>query len=243
MREFIKYGNKQTLILIDEFGTGTDPAMGGAIAEASLNKLNELKVFGVVTTHYANLKSFASNHPGILNGSMLFDEQGLKPEYVLETGKPGSSYAFEIARKSELPEHVINEAMKLVSKEHLRFEELLKNVRIEKEHIKLRDKEVTKKEEDLKKKELELQQAFLRAREKEERYNLKKLEKEDETIKRMEQSFKQMLEELKSIPEPVQLEQQKQSIREFISSKRKHTFKERKSLAINTAPKFQQGEI
>ena len=246
MKHFIKFGDKQSLILVDEFGTGTDPAMGGAIAEASLNQLNQQKVFGVITTHYANLKSYASNHIGVFNGSMLFDETALKPMYVLETGKPGSSYAFEIARKSELPNNVIEDAMKLISKEHLRFEELLKNVRIEKEHIKLRDKEVSKKEEDIKKKEEELKQALLKTKEKEERYNLKKLEKEDDAIRQMEKEFRNMLEELKSVSKsetgPAN-EQQKQVIREFISSRRKNTFKERKTLAVNTIPQYQKGEI
>ncbi len=246
MKHFIKFGDKQTLILIDEFGTGTDPAMGGAIAEASLNQLNQQKVFGVITTHYANLKSYASNHIGVFNGSMLFDESALKPMYILETGKPGSSYAFEIAKKSDLPQHVIEDAMKLISKEHLRFEELLKNVRIEKEHIKLRDKEVSKKEEDIKKKEEELKQALIKAKEKEERYNLKKLEKEDDAIRQMEKEFRNMLEELKSVSKTETAqgnEQQKQVIREFISAKRKTTFKERKTLAVNTIPQYQKGEI
>lgn len=246
MKHFIRFGDKQTLVLIDEFGTGTDPAMGGAIAEASLNQLNEQKVFGVITTHYANLKSYASNHVGVFNGSMLFDEGALKPMYVLETGKPGSSYAFEIARKSALPGHVIEDAMKLISKEHLRFEELLKNVRIEKEHIKLRDKEVSKKEEDIKKKEEELKQALIKAKEKQEIYNLKKLEKEDEAIRKMEKEFRNLLEELKAATKTesaADSEIQKQTIREFISTKRKSTFRERKTLAVNTIPQYQKGEI
>ncbi|MFN3940637.1 MAG: endonuclease MutS2, partial [Chitinophagales bacterium] len=84
MQKFIFHGDAETLILIDEFGTGTDPNAGGAIAESVLDKLNQQKVFGVITTHYANLKVFASNHPGVLNGSMLYDETHLKPTYVLE---------------------------------------------------------------------------------------------------------------------------------------------------------------
>ena len=215
------------LILIDEFGTGTDPVMGGAIAEASLKALNDKKIFGVVTTHYANLKAFAANNIGVFNGSMLYDEQALKPLYKLETGKPGSSYAFELAKKSNLPQQLIEEARKLISKEHIRFEELLKNVRVEKEHIRLRDKEVNKKQE---------------------RYNLKKLEKEDEAIRKMEQEFRAMLQELKNTHQqeviPVnEKEQAKEKLRQFIQTQKKNTFGERKKIQIKQPTNYERGEI
>lgn len=245
---FLQHSNKDTLILIDEFGTGTDPVMGGAIAEASLKALNDKKIFGVVTTHYANLKAFAANNIGVFNGSMLYDEQALKPLYKLETGKPGSSYAFELAKKSNLPQQLIEEARKLISKEHIRFEELLKNVRVEKEHIRLRDKEVNKKEEDLKKKEKDLELAFEKAREKQERYNLKKLEKEDEAIRKMEQEFRAMLQELKNTHQqeviPVnEKEQAKEKLRQFIQTQKKNTFGERKKIQIKQPTNYERGEI
>ncbi|MFI5171976.1 MAG: endonuclease MutS2 [Chitinophagales bacterium] len=245
---FLQHSDKQTLILIDEFGTGTDPVMGGAIAEATLKILNDKKVFGVVTTHYANLKAFAANNIGVMNGSMLYDEKELKPLYKLEAGKPGSSYAFELAKKSHLPDTLIEEAKKLIGIEHIRFEELLKNVRIEKEHIRLRDKEVNKKEEDLKKKEQLLQTEFEKAKEKQERYNLKKLEKEDDSIRKMEIEFKTLLNELRNTkkdPESdeASIEKTKEKLRQFISSKKKKTFGDRKIMHNRDTSTYQKGEI
>ena len=248
IKYFLQHSNKETLILIDEFGTGTDPVMGGAIAEASLKALNDKKIFGVVTTHYANLKAFAANNIGVFNGSMLYDEQELKPMYKLETGKPGSSYAFELAKKSDLPQVLIEEARKLISKEHIRFEELLKNVRVEKEHIRLRDKEVSKKEEDLKKKEKDLELAFEKAREKQERYNLKKLEKEDDAIRKMELEFRAMLAELKQTHQQEALpvsekEQAKEKLRQYINTHKKATFGERKKVHVKQQLNYEKGEI
>ena len=97
-------------MLIDEFGTGTEPMLGGAIAEAILNQLNQKKVYGVITTHYTNLKHFASATDGIVNGAMLYDSHQMNPLFQLQIGKPGSSFAFEIARKIGLPEEVLQEA-------------------------------------------------------------------------------------------------------------------------------------
>ena len=248
IKYFLTHSNKETLILIDEFGTGTDPVMGGAIAEASLKLLNDKKIFAVVTTHYANLKAFAANNIGVFNGSMLYDEAALKPLYKLETGKPGSSFAFELAKKSELPQHLIEEAKKLISIEHIRFEELLKNVRVEKEHIKLRDKEVSKKEEELKKREKEVELAFEKAKEKQERYNLKKLEKEDDAVRKMELEFRSLLTELKNVstsndnPENSK-ELAKEKLRQFIGAQRKQTFNKRKVVHDKIVPNFQKGEI
>src|SRR5690606_34563796 len=105
-KHFTSFATGKTLILIDEFGTGTDPQFGGPIAEAILEQLNRKKVKGVVTTHYSNLKLFASNTPGLLNASMLFDNQQMKPLYILQMGKPGSSYAFEIAQKIGLSKEI-----------------------------------------------------------------------------------------------------------------------------------------
>ncbi len=107
MKTFVEQANGKTLILIDEFGTGTDPQFGGPIAEAVLESLNHKKVKGMVTTHYSNLKIFASHTEGIENASMLFNNVEMKPLYMLEVGKPGSSYAFEIAQKIGLPQNVL----------------------------------------------------------------------------------------------------------------------------------------
>ena len=143
MKEILEHGNERTLFLIDEFGTGTEPQLGGAIAEAILLKMNDKKSFGVVTTHYANLKLLADNHPGIVNGAMLFDTRYLQPLYVMMIGKPGSSFAFEIAKKIGFPNEILDSAAEISGREHLDFDQQLQQLEIEK-------KEVRKKEYELK---------------------------------------------------------------------------------------------
>jgi DNA mismatch repair protein MutS2 len=135
MKEFVEQANGKSLILIDEFGTGTDPQFGGPIAEAVLESLNHKKVKGMVTTHYSNLKIFASNTEGIENASMLFNNVEMKPLYILEVGKPGSSYAFEIAQKIGLPQHVLNLAKSKVSAGQKKVDTLLVDLEREKKEI------------------------------------------------------------------------------------------------------------
>lgn len=128
MKYFLQKADEKALILIDEFGTGTEPNLGGAIAEAVLEKLNEIKTFGIVTTHYANLKHFASQQDGIFNGAMLYDTQKLEPLFRLEIGKPGSSFALEIAHKIGLPKDIIDVAKEKVGQEHIDFDKHLKEL-------------------------------------------------------------------------------------------------------------------
>lgn len=128
MKFFVKNANNRTLILMDEFGTGTEPALGGAIAEAILDKLEKMRTYGVITTHYTNLKHFASSSDGIENGAMLYDSHRMQPLFILQAGKPGSSFAFEIARKIGLPEEIIEEAGKKVGQEHVDFDKHLRNI-------------------------------------------------------------------------------------------------------------------
>ena len=128
MKHFVKNADNRTLILIDEFGTGTEPMLGGAIAEAILDKLNTAKVFGVITTHYTNLKHFAAGHDGIVNGAMLYDTNHMEPMFVMEAGKPGSSFAFEIAYKIGLPQDVIDDARSKVGEDHLNFDKHLREI-------------------------------------------------------------------------------------------------------------------
>lgn len=122
---FMQGANEKTFVLIDEFGSGTDPKMGGAIAEAILKDLNSKKVFGVITTHYSNLKVYAHENEGLVNGAMVFDKDTLSPTYQMRVGKPGSSYAFEIATKSGLPKKVISYARKRTGKQEHSMDELL----------------------------------------------------------------------------------------------------------------------
>ena len=128
MKFFIRNSNNQTLFLIDEFGTGTEPLLGGAIAESILEEMNKLESYGVITTHYTNLKHFASQTKGIINGAMLFDIQNLQPVFKLEIGEPGSSFAFEIARKIGLSEAILKNATQKVGLEHIDYDRSLREI-------------------------------------------------------------------------------------------------------------------
>jgi len=125
MKHFAIRSDKQTLFLIDEFGTGTEPQIGGAIAESILMELNNAKAQGVVTTHYGNLKKFADENEGLVNAAMRFDVDQLEPLYQLEVGKPGSSFALEIAQKIGLPRKILQKAKSSVGYEQIKFEKLL----------------------------------------------------------------------------------------------------------------------
>jgi DNA mismatch repair protein MutS2 len=128
MKFFVKNGNERTIVLIDEFGTGTEPMLGGSIAEAILGELNRLKVFGVITTHYTNLKHFASLTEGIVNGAMAFDNHMMQPLFQLLMGKPGSSFAFEIARKIGLPDEILNIASEKAGVKNINYDRHLKDI-------------------------------------------------------------------------------------------------------------------
>lgn len=128
MKFFLKHAHNRTLVLIDEFGTGTEPMLGGAIAEAILDQLSKQGTFGVITTHYTNLKHFASSAEGIENGAMMYDANRMEPLFQLETGKPGSSFAFEIARKIGMPESILQEATNKIGKDHINFDKHLRDI-------------------------------------------------------------------------------------------------------------------
>ncbi|GAB3527969.1 endonuclease MutS2 [Pontibacter brevis] len=150
MKKFVTVADKKSLVLIDEFGTGTEPVLGGAIAEAVLQNLNDSKVYGVITTHYTNLKNFAECNPGVINGAMRYDHKNLQPLYQLEIGKPGSSFAIEIARKIGLPKHIVDKASSLVGKDKIRYDRLLEELETEKQELEKKVREATKLEEKLK---------------------------------------------------------------------------------------------
>ncbi len=128
MKTILRHGSARSLVLIDEFGTGTEPTMGGAIAESVLERLVAKECYGVITTHYANIKYFASNAEGIANGAMTFDVQQIRPLFQLEMGKPGSSFAIEIARKIGLPEEIIRSASEKVGSDHVNLERQLRQI-------------------------------------------------------------------------------------------------------------------
>lgn len=149
MKHFAKNSNDNTLILIDEFGTGTEPMLGGAIAEAILDKLNQQGTFGIITTHYTNLKHFASSAEGIENGAMLYDSQNMNPLFQLEIGKPGSSFAFEIARKIGLPEDILEKATEKVGKKHIDFDRNLRQINRDKRYWETKRSKIRKVEKIL----------------------------------------------------------------------------------------------
>ena len=142
MKVFMEHADPQSLFLIDEFGTGTEPQLGGAIAEAVLLDLNKKKAFGMVTTHYANLKLLADSNEGIVNGAMLFDIKYMQPMYIMTTGKPGSSFAFEIAKKIGFPKQILEDAQNITGDQHIKFEKQLQQLEVDK-------KALRKKEQDL----------------------------------------------------------------------------------------------
>ncbi len=150
MKHFVLNSNPSSLFLIDEFGTGTEPQLGGAIAQAVLEKLNEKMTFGVVTTHYSNLKLMARKENGIVNGAMLFDTKAMQPLYILSIGKPGSSFAFEIARNIGFPKQILKNAEKFIGKKQLDFDEQLQQLEIEKKELEKDQQQVTVADEKLK---------------------------------------------------------------------------------------------
>ena len=154
MKAMLGEASERTLILIDEFGSGTEPTIGGAISEAILERLVERKAYGVITTHYANIKYFASRHDGVANGAMAFDVKNIQPLFSLEMGKPGSSFAIEIARKTGLPEEIIRNAMDKAGEDHINLEKQLREIARDKRYwaekrdrIRLTDRKVEQLEQ------------------------------------------------------------------------------------------------
>ena len=135
MDSFLKACDEKTLLLIDEFGSGTDPKAGGAIAESLLKEFNKRKCLGVITTHYSNLKMFAYKTGGLINGSMIFDEEKMEPTYELKVGKPGSSYAFEIAQRTGLPKYILKYARFRTGKHNRAVDKLLVDLQKEKKEV------------------------------------------------------------------------------------------------------------
>ena len=128
MKNMLKNADNRSLILIDEFGSGTEPGIGGAIAEAVLSRFNKNRVFGIITTHYQNLKHFADGNEGIRNGAMLYDRHLMQPLYILQIGNPGSSFAVEIARKIGLPDDVIEDATQIVGRDYVNADKYLQDI-------------------------------------------------------------------------------------------------------------------
>ncbi|MBR6691627.1 MAG: Smr/MutS family protein [Bacteroidaceae bacterium] len=149
MKHTLRNCDDKSLILIDEFGGGTEPLIGAAIAEALLKRFNERGSFGIITTHYQNLKHFADATPGIVNGAMLYDRAEMRPLFQLQIGNPGSSFAVEIARKIGLPEEVINDASEIVGSDYIQSDKYLQDIVRDKRYWESKRKNVHQKEKEL----------------------------------------------------------------------------------------------
>ncbi len=145
----IKRARPSSLFLIDEYGSGTEPQIGGAIAETVLEAINEKKPFGVVTTHYANLKKLADEKNGMVNGAMLFDNQKMQPLFILKMGRPGSSFAFEIAEKIGIPKKILAKAEKKIDNTQVMFDKQLQQLEVDRRKIKEKEKSLTVADEFL----------------------------------------------------------------------------------------------
>ncbi len=150
MKDTLDNINKRSLILIDEFGSGTDPKIGGAIAESFLDAFRKKNAFGIITTHYSNLKMYAHKTKGILNAAMRFDKKELKPAYQLMIGKPGSSFAFEIAKKTGLEDSILNYARKRTGEDNNAIDKLLVDLVAEKKELEEKMAKIINKEDSLK---------------------------------------------------------------------------------------------
>jgi DNA mismatch repair protein MutS2 len=239
MKYFMETANGKTLFFIDELGSGSDPNLGGAFAEVIMEELARKHAFGIVTTHYLNLKVMANKVKGIINGAMGFDEENLLPMYKLMVGKPGSSYTFSIAQRIGLDPSLINRARKLVDEGHFRLDKLLNKAEQDMQKIEQKEKELQKliKENERLKKEYEILSDKER---KQQQYHLLKLQnkiREDELqyLKDMERKMKQILIEWKRTDDKQKVMKQAEAL---LFRKREKQINEKLEKKVND--KFQE---
>jgi len=149
MKMMMRSSSNRSLLLIDEFGTGTEPQIGGAIAEAVLNQFWKKQAFGVITTHYQNLKHYADGHEGVVNGAMLYDRHEMQALFQLQIGMPGSSFAIEIARKTGIPEEVIQDASDIVGQEYIQSDKYLQDIVRDKRYWESKRQTIHQREKDM----------------------------------------------------------------------------------------------
>jgi DNA mismatch repair protein MutS2 len=240
MKYFIEFANSKTLVLIDEFGTGTDPQFGGPIAEAVLENLNKKNVRGVVTTHYSNLKTFANSTPGLENASMLFNNEKMQPLYILSLGKPGSSYAFEIAQKIGLNASVIESAKRKVGNYQKKVDTLLVDLERDKKELIDARTSVEKKEQKVKALLLENEQlkAYLDENKK---HILKNAKIEAQSIiKNANKLIENTISEIKeSKADKVKTQNLRQNLEQEL---KKHDVQEKKVQKIQNIEELKQGD-
>ena len=227
MRLFLEKSDKRSLLLIDEFGSGTDPKIGGAIAEAILRDLNFRKSHGVITTHYSNLKVFAFKTPGIVNGAMHFDKEHLSPTYELNIGRPGSSFAFEIAQKSGLSEKVLKYARHRTGKQEKAVDQLLVDLQREKKEVEEKLAGLEEREKKLEKLIKNYENMF---REMEFRRKKMKLDAKAQDLQQVARENKEMEKLVREIKESKNLEKAKKLAAE-VRQKRKQLTSETTNLS------------
>ncbi|WNB16790.1 endonuclease MutS2 [Marivirga arenosa] len=243
MKNFLINSNKQTLFLIDEFGTGTEPRFGGAIAESILEELYKQKAFGVITTHYDNIKNFAVKNQNVINGAMKFDERNLEPLYELEIGKPGSSFAIEVAEKMGIPPAILNKAKDKIGTERVNYDKLLNQLGKEKRELEAKIKEIQKKEGHLEKSAHDYEELneFLKTQKKQIIIEAKQEAKSiiKEANKRVEQAIREIKE---SQADKERTKKARQKISEF---DKKVSIKEEEKVNKTKQPEFKasDGEI
>ncbi len=197
MKFFLKNADENTLVLLDEFGTGTEPQIGGAIAEAILHQLHEQKTKGVITTHYNNIKHYAQEAKGIINAAMLYDQHKMQPLFKLQIGRPGSSFAVEIARKTGLPEFIIESASKKVGEELLDFDKHLREIARDKRYWELKRDNIRKQNNKLERLSSEYDEAMSSIKQ-EKRQIIAQAKKEaEELITRANSKIEKTIKEIK----------------------------------------------
>ena len=249
MRTFLEGADKNSLILIDEFGSGTDPKIGGAIAEAILKEFHEQQSFGLITTHYSNLKIFAFKTKGIVNASMLFDKEQLAPTYQLKVGRPGSSYAFEIAQKTGLPKEVLKYAKKRTGRSEQAVDQLLIDLQQEAQEVKERLAELKEREKKLDQlvksydqmnRDLEFKRKKLKLERKEQQ-----LQQTGEENRELERLIRELREEKKldeAKEKAKEIREQRQSLQESVSELREEVYHQSKPAKLKDRP-IQAGDF
>jgi DNA mismatch repair protein MutS2 len=219
MKFFVRNCDRKTILLIDEFGGGTEPQIGGAIAESLLKRFNERNTFGVITTHYQNLKHFANENNGVVNGAMLYDRHLMQPLFSLSIGNPGSSFAIEIARKIGLPEDVIADASEIVGSDYIDMDKYLQDIVRDKRYWESKRQHIRQKEKRLEE-ITETYEADLLAVEKQRKEILRQAKAESERIlseanAKIENTIRSIRE---SQAEREQTKQARQALNDFKSS-------------------------
>jgi DNA mismatch repair protein MutS2 len=209
MKYFMENANGKTLFFIDELGSGSDPNLGGAFAEVIMEELAKKHSFGLVTTHYLNLKVMANKVNGIINGAMAFDEKNLKPLYKLIVGKPGSSYTFSIAERIGLPKQLINKARQLVDENHFSLDKLLNSTEQDQQLIQAEKKQLDKLVKENEKLQKEMQVVIHKEKHQQQIELLKEQNQINESkytyLKEMDRTLKSILVEWKKTEDKVKV--------------------------------------